>query len=134
MSSTSVKRRLIIFFSNMSGSGVPKWLLFLSITGKTGNRLGNINYGLISGVHIHEIRLSVPSKDYPIFSQILYQIGLVSPGEGALPNIGQTGMCGLYGWVFLYSKICRNGCILESVHMGLTKFIRNRHEMVKDCQ
>ena len=32
------------------------------------------------------------------------------------------------------SEIYRNGYFLESVHMGLTGFIIDRHKIVKNCQ
>ena len=51
---------------------------------------------------------------------------------GGTPYIGHTGMCGLYGWVFLHCKICRNGSILESVPMGLIEFVIIRPKMVKN--
>ena len=45
-----------------------------------------------------------------------------------LKDVCQTGMCGLYGWVFFRSKIYRNGHVLQSVDMGFTEFIRKRHK------
>ena len=44
--------------------------------------------------------------------------------------MGRTGKCGLYGWVLFHSKICKNGYILDYVHMGLTLFIRIRPKII----
>ena len=37
------------------------------------------------------------------------------------------GDMGPYGMVIFLRKFCSNGCILDSVYMGLTEFIINRH-------
>ena len=70
--------------------------------------------------------LSVHPIPPPLFSSIVIRCLPFFLRGGDAPYIGHTGICGLYGWVFSRSKICRYGYILESVSLGLTEFIKNR--------